>query len=108
MKGGRTQSESPNHFTTESLPGADNKNRQTCKHCAQLGPGRQAQGTARVVAAQWVPSTKATEHLTICEGLSDVEQRKWEVLIPARDDVKHSVVTHDSPFEAAGLRVGRG
>ena len=76
MKGGRTQSESPNHFTTESLPGADKKSRHTCKHCAQLGPGRQAQGAVRVVAAQQVPSTNATEHLAICEGLSVVEQRK--------------------------------
>eukprot|EP00277_Geminigera_cryophila_P044278 CAMPEP_0173073304 /NCGR_PEP_ID=MMETSP1102-20130122/10327_1 /TAXON_ID=49646 /ORGANISM="Geminigera sp., Strain Caron Lab Isolate" /LENGTH=115 /DNA_ID=CAMNT_0013942127 /DNA_START=321 /DNA_END=665 /DNA_ORIENTATION=- len=101
MKGGRTQSESPNHFTTESLPGADTKFRHTCKRCAQLGPGRQAQGAVRVVAAQRVPSTKATEHLAICEGLSVVEQRKWEALIPARGGVKHSFVTHDSPFEAA-------
>ena len=62
----------------------------------------------RVVAAQRVPSTKATEHpgLTVCEGLSDVEQRKWEVLIPARGGVKHSFVTHDSPFNAAASGQG--
>ena len=76
MKGGRTQSESPNHFMTESLPGADKKSRHTCKHCAQLGPGRQTQGAERVVVSQRVLSTKATEHLAICEGLSVVEQRK--------------------------------
>jgi len=106
MKGGRKQRESPNHFTTESLPGKDKKFRHTCKHCAQLGPGGQAQGAVRVVAAQRVPSTKATEHLAICEGLSGVEQRKWEALIRARGGVKHSLVTHDSPFEAAASGQG--
>ena len=48
MKGGRTQSESPNHFMTESLPWTDKRFRHTCKHCAQLGPGRPAQGAVRV------------------------------------------------------------
>jgi len=75
---------------TESLPGADKKSRHTCKHCAQLGPGRQTQGAERVVVSQRVLSTKATEHLAICEGLSVVEQREWEALIPARGGVKHS------------------
>ena len=80
MKGGRTQSESPNHFTTESLPGADKKFRHTCKHCAQLGPGRQAQGAVRVVAAQRVPSTK--QQSTSLGGRkfqrSVTSQRYWE------------------------------
>jgi len=60
----------------------------------------------REVAAQQLPSTKTTEHLAICEGLSDVEQRKWEALIPARGGVKHSFVMHDSPFEAAATGQG--
>ena len=42
----------------------------------------------------------------ICEGLSVVEQRKWEALIPALGGVKHSFVTHDSPFEAASSGQG--
>ena len=54
------------------------KNLDTLVNIVQLGPGRQAQGAVRVVAAQRVPSTKATEHLAICEGLSVVEQRKWK------------------------------
>ena len=96
-----------NHFTTESLPGAEKKSRHTCKHCAQLGPGRQAQGAVRVVAAQRVPSTKATEHLAICEGLSVVEQRKWEALIPARVEVRNTVLLRMTALSKR-LRLGRG
>ena len=82
------------------------KNLDTLVNIVQLGPGRQAQGAVRVVAAQWVPSTKATEHFAICEGLSVVEQCNWQALIPARGGVKHSFVTHDSPFEAAASGQG--
>jgi len=67
---GRSKSDSPNHFTAKKL--ANNQYEHTCQNCVNC---IKAQGAVRILKTASMPATKATEHLAICEGLSDGERR---------------------------------
>ena len=100
---GRPKSESPNHFKTKKV--GDKQYEHTCKHCVHCN---KTLGAVRIVATAQIPSTKATEHLAICEGLSEGERRKFAAQLPARGSVHHSFVTHDNTFEDDGSNFGKG
>jgi len=100
---GRLKNNSPNHVTTKKL--ADNQYEHTCHHCVNC---IKMQGAVRILKTVSMPATTATEHLAICEGLSDGEQRKFAAQIPARGGIQHSFVTHDMPFEGDTGNHGKG
>ena len=62
----------------------------------------------RILKTASMPATKATEHMAICEGLSDGERRKFAAQIPARGGIEHSFVTHDMRFESDAGNHGKG